>query len=89
MKTTPIPIGVAQEKVLDALGITASDWMDAKQKFDEIGIEVGSRRVGRSSEPVVSRKNSYGGGWNPGGDGEEYRISYKSIDLAPVSQWMQ
>ena len=83
------PVGAAQEKVLKAIGMTATDFSDAERIFDSIGIEVTSKRVGRSSEPVVSRKSTYGGGWSEGGDGEEYRISYKDIDLTPLAQWMK
>lgn len=83
------PVGAAQEKVLNALGLAATGFSDANRIFDEIGIEVSSKRVGRSSEPVISRKQTSFGGWNPGGDGEEYTVSYKSIDLTPVSQWMK
>lgn len=83
------PTSVAQDKVLAALNMTANDFTDAERIFAEIGIVVNSKRVGRSSEPVVSRKDSYGGGWNEGGDGESYRISYKSTDLTPLAQWMK
>lgn len=83
------PVGVAQEKVLKALGMTATDWSDAKRIFAEIGIEVTSKRVGRSSEPVVAKLDAYGGGWNPDGDGECYKISYKNVDLTPLAQWMK
>lgn len=84
----PTPVGVAQQKVLDALNLTASDWTDAIRKFDEIGITVNSKRVGRSSEPVVSLKETTRGGWNRGGDGESYTVSYKSVDLSAIAQWM-
>lgn len=82
------PVGSAQEKVLNALGLTATGFSDAERIFGELGIEVTSKRVGRSSEPVVSELNSYGGGWNVGGDGESYKISYKDTDLTPLAQWM-
>ena len=83
------PTSVAQDKVLAALNMTATDFTDAERIFKSIGIEVTSKRVGRSSEPVVSKLNSYGGGWNPGGDGESYEISYKDTDLTPLAQWMK
>lgn len=78
MKSTPV--GVAQQKVLAALGLEATDWTDAIRQFEAHGIAVTSRRVGRTSEPVVTRLATSGGGWNPGGDGEYYEIRYKSID---------
>ena len=83
------PTSVAQDKVLAALGMTAVDYPDAERIFSEIGIEVTSKRVGRSSEPVVSKLTAYGGGWNAGGDGESYKISYKDTDLTPLAQWMK
>lgn len=83
------PTSVAQDKVLAALNMTATDFADAERIFSEIGIGVTSKRVGRSSEPVVSRKDSYGGGWNVDGDGESYKISYKDTDLTPLAQWMK
>lgn len=85
MKNTPV--GVAQKKVLDALGITANDWLDANKKFDEIGIMVGSKRVGNSSEPVITVKETDFGGWNPGGDGESF--STELPDLSAVKQWIK
>ncbi len=83
------PTSVAQDKVLAALNMTATDFTDAERIFAEIGIVVTSKRVGRSSEPVVSRKASDGGGWNVDGDGESYKISYKDTDLTPLAQWMK
>lgn len=83
------PVGATQEKVLNALNMTATDFTDAERIFAEIGIEVTSKRIGRATEPVISRKSTYGGGWSEGGDGEEYQISYKDIDLTPLTQWMK
>lgn len=37
------PVGSAQEKVLNALGLTANSFSDAERIFDEIGIEVSSK----------------------------------------------
>lgn len=82
------PVGSAQEKVLNALGLTATGFSDAERIFNEIGIMVNSKRVGRSSEPVVSLKETARGGWNRGGDGESYTVSYKNIDLSAIAQWM-
>jgi hypothetical protein len=83
------PTSVAQNKVLSALGLTAEDYPEAEKVLAAHGIAVSSRRVGRSSEPVVTRLAATFGGWNPGGDGESYEVCYKDIDLSPVSQWMQ
>lgn len=83
------PVGSAQAKVLNALGLEATGFGDAKRIFEEIGIEVSSQRVGHSSVPVITRKSAYFGGWNPGGDGESYEVSYKSVDFAKIAQWMK
>jgi len=74
-----LPVGVAQKKVLEALGAPAIDsWDGAKRFFDDLGIVVGSRRVGRSSEPQVwiAAGRDAGGGWNPGGDGDSWGASH-------------
>ncbi len=83
------PTGVAQDKVLEALGLTATDFADANRIFAEIGIRVIPKRVGRTSEPTIEMLPTEGGGWNPGGDGESYTINYKTIDLTPLAQWMK
>lgn len=69
MRTTPV--GVAQGKVLNAIGKAAADWQEAEQIFSDLGITVSAKRVGRSSEPVVE---FYGirGGFNIHGEGETY-----------------
>ena len=87
MKQTPV--GVAQRKVLDALHLTADDFGAANQIFEILGIEVTSRRVGRSSEPVVSMMQTEFGGFNPDGDGETWTKSFKNLDLTPIRQWIE
>lgn len=84
------PVGVAQKKVLDAIGATAETWQEACAIFEKAGIVVGSKRVGRSSEPVVTYdRKAYGGGWNPGGDGaESWDLTEKEV-IAKVKQWME
>ena len=76
-----LPVGVAQKKVLDLLGApdTIQTWDGAKRIFDDLGIVVGSKRVGRTSEPRVSisPNRDAGGGWNPGGDGDSWGASHK------------
>lgn len=44
MADKQFPVGVAQKKVLDALGITATDYQDADKKFMDYGIVVASKR---------------------------------------------
>jgi len=76
-----LPVGVAQKKVLDLLGAPATidSWDGAKRILDDLGIVVGSRRVGRSSEPQVwiNSSRAAGGGWNVGGDGDSWGASHK------------
>lgn len=83
------PVGSAQEKVLNALGLTATGFSDAERIFNEIGIEVTSKRVGRTTEPVVTEKSTSRGGWNSGGDGESYEVTYKNADLSKIAQWIK
>lgn len=61
------PVGATQQKVLNALGMTATDFQEAEKVFESIGIEVSSKRVGRTTEPVVRVKSQFVGGWNAGG----------------------
>lgn len=82
------PVGVAQEKVLSALRLTAENFQDANRIFSAIGISVSSKRVGKSSEPVVRMMETTFGGWNAGGDGESYDAEYRNIDLTPIKQWI-
>lgn len=65
-----LPVGVAQKVILDILipGNGIQYWSTAEKRFEEFGITVRSRRVGRSSVPVVSAKSPDRGGWNPGGE---------------------
>jgi hypothetical protein len=81
------PVGKAQEKVLEALGMTATGFADANRQFEKIGIVVSSRRDGRVSVPVVTVKDRFDGGFNAGGDGDCYR-KYDDIDLSAVEQWI-
>lgn len=82
------PVGAAQRQVLNALNLTAADFTAAEQVFESIGIEVTSKRVGRSSEPVIRMKQTQFGGFNRGGDGESWSKSFTKIDLTPVQQWI-
>lgn len=82
------PVSATQQKVLNALGMTAMDFQDAEKVFDAIGIEVSSKRVGRSTEPVIRMKSRFGGGWNAGGDGSAWSNTHKQADLDTISQWI-
>jgi cyanophycinase-like exopeptidase len=82
------PVGKAQQVILDALGIKAESHQEAERIFEEIGIVVVPVRQGRKSVPQVHRLETSGGGWNVGGDGESYEVSYKDADLSKVVEWM-
>jgi hypothetical protein len=47
------PVGKAQQVVLNILGIKVYSFQQADEAFRELGIVVASKRVGRSSVPVV------------------------------------
>jgi len=83
------PVGVAQKKVLDAIGAKAETWQEACRIFEKAGIVVGAKRVGRSSEPVVTlSRNAYGAGWNTEGDADPFDLTSKEV-IAKVKQWME
>ena len=82
------PVGATQAKVLTALGLTAENFDHANAIFDRIGIVVSSKRVGRTTEPVVTLRDRVGGGFNEYGEGETWDIPTEDVDLAPIKQWM-
>lgn len=65
-----LPVGVAQKVILDILipGNNIQYWSTAQKRFEEFGITVNSKRVGRGGVPVVYPRNPDRGGWNPGGE---------------------
>jgi len=81
------PVGKAQRMVLEALGISAASFGEAKAKFERLGIIVGSKRDGRDTVPVVTVKNRVSGDFGPGGDGESYQ-QYEDLDVGPIAQWI-
>ena len=83
------PVGKAQQQVLNALGITIkiNGNSHAQQIFEAIGITVASKRQGRASVPVVTT-NTYGGGFNAYGEGEETFTPSDNVDLSAIRQWM-
>lgn len=83
------PTGVAQDKVLRALGLKAQDWDEAEAIFARIGISVSAKRVGHSSEPVVRYLPTQSGAFNEFGEGETWDIDYAQVDLTPLASWMQ
>lgn len=72
-----LPVGVAQKKVLDAINVRAQTWQEAEATFSGIGIVVTSKRVGRSSEPVVKFQPTRRGGFNRDGEGEAWNVPSK------------
>lgn len=83
------PITKTQQMVLEALNLTANGYNEAAKMLEARGIELSGRRVGRSTVPVVRRMTTYGGGWNPGGDGAEFEIEYEPVDWSKLAQWME
>jgi len=83
------PVGKAHETVLKALGISANSNGHAEAIFTALGISVSSKRVGRSSVPLVVQLETVGGGWNPGGDGDSWTISQPNVDLSALAEWMK
>jgi hypothetical protein len=82
------PVGKAQQTILDKLGIKASGFQDAQKKFDELGITVGSKRVGRTSVPVVTAQSG-GSQRNSGGDYDVWGSPASKETLAKLSEWIQ
>lgn len=82
------PVGAAQRMVLNALRLTAADFEEANRIFAQHGLEVTSKRVGRSSVPVIRRLAQAGGAFNAYGEGETWQNSFKPVDLAAVAQWL-
>lgn len=84
-KTAP---GVAQAVILQALGIKANNFAHAKVIFQELGIDVGHKRVGRSSIPVVTKLDRSGGAINIEGDGEIWDDWGPDVNLSAIEEWM-
>lgn len=84
------PVGVAQKKVLDALGLTAENWRKAEEMFEDLGIGVRSKRVGKTSVPVVTIFPRSGGGFNQDGEGETWDYGPFPTDIkAKLSEWIK
>lgn len=80
------PVGVAQAQVLAALGREAANFDEANAIFDELGLLVTSKRLGRSSVPVVRVLDRCDGGFL-NGDGDAW-TRYPTVDLTPLRQWI-
>lgn len=84
-KTAP---GVAQAVILDALNIQANNFAHAKIIFQDLGIDVGHKRIGRASVPVVTRLDRSGGAFNRDGEGEVWEDWGPDVDLSAIKEWM-
>ena len=82
------PVGKVQQMVLDALNITAKDFSEAERIFKDLGIAVGSKRQGRSSVPVVTVEDRFGGGFNAAREGVVYR-KHQDHDFSAIEQWIE
>jgi hypothetical protein len=85
------PVGVAQKLVLDALGVQRSTFAGANAYFESIGIVVASKRVGRTSMPVVTIKPRTTGGFTREGEGETWQ-AYDDLtaeQLAALTPWIR
>jgi len=81
------PVGTAQQIILDALNLTATGHKDADNKFKALGLVVASQRQGRRSVPAITVLPRQGGGFNAGGDGDEW-TEYDEIDTTAIEQWI-
>ncbi len=81
------PVGKTQKMVLDALNLTAKTFAEAEQKFEELGIVVKSKRVGKATVPEIVVKDRNVGGFSEDGDGWEAQ-KYDEFDTAPIAQWI-
>lgn len=75
------PVGKAQQMVLDALGITATDFSDAEAKFAELGIVVSSKREGRTSIPQITILPREAGGFDAEHNGDTWK-QYRKLTIA-------
>jgi hypothetical protein len=82
------PVGKAQQAVLKALKLTASNFAEAEQIFERLGLIVTSRREGRKSVPVVRVLSRTDGGLNAAGEGIEWDSGFESVDLTAIAQWI-
>lgn len=82
------PASKAQKIILDALNLTAETHKEATDLFAKYGLSVSSKREGRKSIPAVCLLDATVGGFH-NGDGDCVEISYKNIDLSPITQFME
>ena len=82
------PIGKAQRMVLEALGLNADGFSEAKAMLRDRGLIVTSKRQGRKSVPSIKLMDTEGGAMTAGGDGDSWDIDYKAYDKAAIAEWM-
>lgn len=86
------PVGKAQAGVLKALGINIkiNGHSHAQQIFDALGLTVSSKRVGRTSVPVVSIHTvSYGSQYSDIADQSGSYSNADGLDFSAINQWMK
>ena len=81
------PVSKAQQTILDALGIAATDHGDAERIFESLGLVVASERQGRKSIPVVTILDRNDGGFNASGEGVTYE-KYPTVNFENIKQWV-
>ena len=84
------PVGKAQQIVLDALNMTAKGATSADKLFEELGLVVRPVRQGRASVPQITLKSRYAGGWNEGGDGDNWRAygDLTAEQMQAIAPWL-
>ncbi len=81
------PVSKTQQMVLDKLGLKAMDFAEAEHIFENAGITVTSKRVGRIVEPEIGIIVC--GGITVWGEGDEVVEMTGAVNLTPLSQWMK
>lgn len=81
------PTTVAQDKVLQALGLKAENYPQAERILEACGLSVTPVRQGRTSVPSVTLLDGVSGGWL-NGDADYATVTPTQIDLTPILQWI-
>ena len=82
------PVGKAQRMVLEALGLSAYSFNEAKKILRNRGLIVTSKRQGRQSVPSIKLMDTEGGAMSSDGDGDSWDIEYKDYDKNAIAEWM-
>lgn len=87
--------GKAQSIILEALGLTAWDNVDAENIFRVLGLHVIGKRVGRTSEPQVTvaprGRTETRGAMTSEGEGDTWEaqvgVGLPIFDMTPILPW--